>query len=70
MFEDSSLTSPHVRNANHFFSPPEDALLSDIMQTEPFLNWDEVAERIPGRSPRQCRDRWLNHLAPWIKKGG
>jgi hypothetical protein len=53
----------------HFFSPSEDALLSDVMQSEHFLSWDEVSERIPGRSPKQCRDRWLNYLAPWIKKG-
>jgi hypothetical protein len=52
----------------HFFSPSEDALLSDVMRAELFMSWKEVSERIPGISPRQCRDRWLNYLAPCIKK--
>ena len=31
--------------------------------------WSEIAERIPGRIGSQCRNRWLNHLDPRIKKG-
>jgi hypothetical protein len=32
--------------------------------------WSEIAERIPGRIGKQCRERWFNHLDPTIKKGG
>eukprot|EP00937_MAST-01D_sp_MAST-1D-sp2_P007897 g7897.t1 len=32
--------------------------------------WSEIAERVPGRIGKQCRERWFNHLDPSIKKGG
>ncbi|GBG26897.1 Transcription factor MYB3R-4 [Hondaea fermentalgiana] len=28
--------------------------------------WSEIAERIPGRIGKQCRERWFNHLDPTI----
>eukprot|EP00939_MAST-03C_sp_MAST-3C-sp1_P001846 g1846.t1 len=31
--------------------------------------WSEIAERIPGRIGKQCRERWFNQLDPTIKKG-
>jgi len=30
--------------------------------------WSKIAAHVPGRSGRQCRDRWLQHLNPAIKK--
>ncbi|KAH8057084.1 RNA polymerase II transcription regulator recruiting protein [Aureococcus anophagefferens] len=30
----------------------------------------EIAEQIPGRIGKQCRERWTNHLDPNLKKGG
>jgi len=32
-------------------------------------NWGEVASRIPGRTAKQCRERWCYNLDPYIKKG-
>lgn len=32
--------------------------------------WSEIADRIPGRIGKQCRERWFNQLDPSIKKGG
>lgn len=34
-----------------------------------FTSWTEAAEQIPGRSAKQCRDRWRNHLEASIKHG-
>jgi hypothetical protein len=30
--------------------------------------WKALAEQLPGRIPKQCRERWFNHLDPHIKK--
>ncbi|OHT14698.1 hypothetical protein TRFO_14881 [Tritrichomonas foetus] len=30
--------------------------------------WAALAEQLPGRIPKQCRERWINHLDPNIKK--
>ena len=32
--------------------------------------WSEIANQIPGRIGKQCRERWFNHLDPSIKKSG
>lgn len=31
-------------------------------------NWTEIAEKIPGRTAKQCRERWCFNLDPTIKK--
>ena len=51
------------------FSAEEDQLLSRIMFEQPFTTWIAVAAQIPGRSARQCRDRWANYLSPENKNG-
>jgi hypothetical protein len=33
------------------------------------IKWSMVAEKLPGRIGKQCRERWFNHLDPGIKKG-
>ena len=33
------------------------------------LQWRSIAENMPGRSGKQCRERWCYHLRPNIKKG-
>jgi hypothetical protein len=68
MTNSSPKTKIPFRNPRHFFTASEDALLLEIMQSQPFTSWEDVAEKITGRSQKQCRDRWLNYLAPWIKK--
>lgn len=30
--------------------------------------WSKIAERLPGRVGKQCRERWHNHLNPEIRK--
>jgi hypothetical protein len=51
------------------FQPAEDALLIEILSQSPFLNWDSVAQQFDGRTPRQCRERWLNYLRPQVRTG-
>jgi hypothetical protein len=32
------------------------------------IHWSALAGRLPGRIPKQCRERWYNHLDPAVKK--
>ncbi|CAM9866931.1 unnamed protein product [Chrysoparadoxa australica] len=34
-----------------------------------FKNWGLLAEHMPGRISKQCRERWCHHLDPNIRKG-
>ena len=31
-------------------------------------NWSKIANQIPGRIGKQCRERWFNHLSPNVNK--
>lgn len=33
------------------------------------VKWATIAEKLPGRIGKQCRERWFNHLDPLIRKG-
>lgn len=33
------------------------------------VKWSEIANQLPGRIGKQCRERWFNHLDPGINKG-
>ena len=33
------------------------------------VKWSAIAEQLPGRIGKQCRERWFNHLGDGIKKG-
>jgi len=56
------------------WSREEDALLATLIQNENSDNysmsktWSKVAGRIPGRTGKQCRERWLNQLKPGIRR--
>eukprot|EP01138_Halocafeteria_seosinensis_P009361 gb/GECG01009566.1/.p1 GENE.gb/GECG01009566.1/~~gb/GECG01009566.1/.p1 ORF type:complete len:627 (+),score=86.53 gb/GECG01009566.1/:1-1881(+) len=50
------------------WSDEEDEHLRQIV-AEGVRNWGDVAAKIPGRTAKQCRERWTNHLHPSIKKG-
>merc|ERR1712072_246491 len=47
------------------------ALVAEMASSEEgsVRNWAEVADRITGRTTKQCRERWFNHLDPSIKRG-
>jgi hypothetical protein len=53
------------------FSPAEDALLQFFVEVPRTPSWSKVARQIPGRTPRQCRDRHCIYVcarpfhSPW-----
>lgn len=40
-----------------------------ILRPQP-VKWSLVADLLPGRLGKQCRERWFNHLDPAVKKTG
>ena len=44
------------------FTEAEDARLKSLVKKDGIRNWEEIARRMPGRSSRQCRDRYNNYL--------
>lgn len=50
------------------WDPKEDALLVAAVEKFGAGNWRHIAVRVVGRTARQCRGRWLDHLRPGISK--
>ena len=46
----------------------EDRLVIQLVQLYGPQQWTQIAEHLPGRIGKQCRERWHNHLNPRIKK--
>jgi hypothetical protein len=54
------------RREKKAFSPAEDQALTILVQTLGENNWHQIAEELPGRSARQCRERWCLYLSPEV----
>jgi hypothetical protein len=46
------------------WQPDEDAALRAAVEVLGPNHWSQIAASVPGRSDRQCRDRWFHHFAP------
>jgi hypothetical protein len=64
-------TQPHVPTARNVggtckkkWTPLEDQVLDAAVGQFGLDNWRRVAIVVPGRSSKQCRERWLGHMAP------
>ena len=50
------------------FSKEEDKLLTEAVERYGTRNWSRIASFVPGRTARQCRDRWNKHLNPNVSE--
>lgn len=49
-------------------SSEDEALKSAIARCGEPISWEEVAKSVIGRTPKQCRERWLFRLCPSVNK--
>ena len=56
-------------NFKHAFSPQEDEKLRRLVAIYGDKEWKLVAQKMPNRTTRQCRERYKSYLAPDIKNG-
>jgi hypothetical protein len=47
----------------------EDDLLRRLVMKYGEKSWTAISKEFPGREPKQCRERWVNHLIPGVRKG-
>lgn len=46
------------------FTPEEDDELNEVIEHYGTSDWEVVASHMKKRTARQCRERWINYLAP------
>ena len=50
------------------WSLKEDQLLISLVESFGPSKWNYISTFLPGRIGKQCRERWCNHLSPFINK--
>jgi len=55
----------HIKGA---WRESEDEKLMDQVRIHGPKKWSLIAQCLPGRVGKQCRERWFNHLDPSVKK--
>jgi predicted RNA-binding protein len=63
---DQGLTRGSIKG---LWSAEEDAIIKRCVESG-VGKWSVIAEHVPGRNGKQCRERYENHLKPTVKKGG
>ncbi|EEH58855.1 uncharacterized protein MICPUCDRAFT_15661, partial [Micromonas pusilla CCMP1545] len=46
----------------------EDDKIIELVKALGAKQWSKIAQQLPGRIGKQCRERWYNHLNPEIKR--
>ena len=57
------------RKRNNKWTGEEDNQLRKLVDEHGDPKWSFIASKMNGRRRKQCRDRWLNHLKPDIRRG-
>lgn len=63
LFELKPRSKPKIKKK---FTEEDDLNLLYAVNQLGTLHWGEVAKRLPGRTARQCRERWMNYVNPCI----
>lgn len=58
-----------ITNARKKFTVEEDEKLKQLVNQNGPKKWDQIAKMMPGRTGRQCRDRYRNYLIPGFFNG-
>ena len=56
----------HIQKAG--WTQAEDQKLRLVVSQIGANNWSQIAELLPGRISKQCRERWINNLDPALSK--
>lgn len=61
---DECLNKAESSPKRKYFTKEEDELLREAALMYGERSWSLIAECVPGKTPKQCRDRWMNYLQP------
>eukprot|EP00301_Raphidiophrys_heterophryoidea_P025837 c8761_g2_i2.p2 GENE.c8761_g2_i2~~c8761_g2_i2.p2 ORF type:complete len:116 (-),score=20.47 c8761_g2_i2:508-855(-) len=56
---------PHSKQ---WWCAQEDRKLFELVKSHGTNSWEAIAPHFPTRTPKQCRERWLTHVSPDVRK--
>jgi hypothetical protein len=65
---DSGLLDSTRPITHGFWHEIEDSQLRDAVRQCGVNHWESVASLVPGRTPTQCRERWMFRIGPGLNK--
>ena len=63
----SNMSTKKAERIKKYFTHDEDQYLRQLIAQYGDNNWPIVAYYMPGRTPRQCRERYIGYLSPNLK---
>lgn len=66
--QDNEKSNDEIKRKKGPWSPEEDEKLMKAVKNSNPIIWDVVAEKVEGRTPTQCKERWFYRLHPDVKK--
>ena len=65
----SEKSSTSIDRTKGIWNAEEDeALRQAISMVKGNISWEDISKKVPGRNPKQCRERWLYRLCPGVNK--
>ena len=61
-------STPRASSRKVKWTPEEDRILTESIEQHGTSNWSLIANALPGRSGKQCRERWTNQLDPQLNR--
>ena len=62
----TKVLNPQIKKG--LWQPEEDALLAKLVLENGPKGWTKIAQQLPGRIGKQCRERWHNQLILQLKR--
>ncbi|KAK8886692.1 hypothetical protein M9Y10_042159 [Tritrichomonas musculus] len=64
-----SNSNSDINQPRRKFTEEEDRYLTQLVDEMGAKNWESIAQKMPNRTARQCRDRYSNYLVPGFFNG-
>ena len=56
------------RTKGNWSAQEDEELKNAIALVKGNISWEDISKKVPGRNPKQCRERWLYRLCPGVNK--
>ena len=68
-----NIVPPQVPQQKHkkyryVFTSKEDQILQSLVNNLGTNDWELISHHLPGRTPRQCKERWFTYLSPDVNR--
>ena len=64
----SQVAQQRHKKYRYVFTSKEDQILQSLVSNFGTNDWELISQHLPGRTPRQCKERWFTYLSPEVNR--